>query len=410
MNNSVVLAPLVSNCSYMSCHDFGDCNVVLSFSEEDAIGYLYSDLDKLYFTIILPILFALGVLSNVAFLLVIYNVKRMRTSTNYCLANLAVADVLFLMGSVGSKLLKYANSPITIDDSSLGLAGCIAVYLISDTAYLLSLAAITLVSFEKFYAVCSAYRALGDSRRRVFVRLLVASWIVAFCVAVSFIPCIVDYVVVCSFWPPGDPFNSWPSEFAYCGPVGDWAILYGAGAQAIPFLLIFPINVYLYLRIIVSITRAIKDTSIAGRKKKNIRQRNQIAIMLIVNGAVFFICLAPFEMISLFYMIAFAHNGEFILPEDTRQSLTSSAKVLAYLNAAVNPFVYTCMSAQYRDAFCQTFGIGRCSRSANGGETERQPVFKRARQMSSNLTASTSAGSSMKIYHTVRPTGSHRVY
>ncbi|XP_038063050.1 neuropeptides capa receptor-like [Patiria miniata] len=395
---------LDSNYSYYDVYyyDYGDCDFAMNFTAEEAIEYSYDTLNELYVRIFLPVIFTLGVLSNLAFLCVVYNVKRMRTATNCCLTNLAVADVMFLVGSVGSKLVKYANSPVSIDDSSLGRAGCIVMYLISDTAYIFSLAAITLVSFEKFYAVCCAHQALGDSRRRVFVRLLVASWIVAFCVAASFIPCTMEYVTLCSGWPSDERYRSWPSQIAFCGPVDDWAIVYGSGAQAIPFLLIFPVNVYLYFRIIVGITRAIKDTSIAGRRQKNIRQRNQIAVMLIVNGAVFFICLAPFEMISLFYMIAYSREEPvFILPADTRQSLTSSARLLAYINAAINPFVYTCMSAQYRDAFRQTFGLGCCSRP--GTDAERESVFKRMRRISVNLTASTSAGGSMRIYHSVRP-------
>ncbi|XP_071787173.1 neuropeptides capa receptor-like [Asterias amurensis] len=374
------------------------CDLPMNFSESETKIYEYAETDRVINGVLLPVILGLGILSNFAFLYVVYCVKRMRTSTNYCLTNLAIADVLFLLGSVGSKIWKYSQSPISIDDSSLGRAGCIIIYLISDTAFLFSLADITLVSFQKFYAVCSAHRALGDSRRRVFVRLLAASWILAFCIALTFIPCTMDYVVICSSWPSKMPYQNWPNEFAYCGPVKEWTIIYGAGAQAIPFILIFPINVYLYCRIISGITQVIEDTSVTGRRRINIRQRNQIAVMLIVNGVVFFICLAPFEIMSLFYMIGFIRE-RFILHEDTRNSLISAARIMSYINAAINPFVYTCMSTQYRDAFRQTFGLQRCDQP--GSATEQESIFKHLRRLSYNITASTSAGGGLRLYHGV---------
>ena len=102
----------------------------------------------------LPAITILGVVLNSAFLYVIFRVEQMRTITNRYLANLAVADILFLVSAIGPKLLQYATSPFQLDDSHLGPFGCVAVYFLIDTAYFSSLCFITLTSLDKFVALC----------------------------------------------------------------------------------------------------------------------------------------------------------------------------------------------------------------------------------------------------------------
>ena len=55
----------------------------------------FKPFEKILITVLFPIIFTFGIIGNVAFLTVVALVKEMRTLTNFYLANLAVADLLY---------------------------------------------------------------------------------------------------------------------------------------------------------------------------------------------------------------------------------------------------------------------------------------------------------------------------
>ena len=86
--------------------------------------------------------------------------------------------------------------------------------------------------------------------------------------------------------------------------------------------------------------------------------------MLVVNGVAFFVLLAPFELGSLFQLIASLRGGEnyiYLIRNGTARSyLMLLARIMSYSNAAINPLIYTAMCRRYRDAFKQAFIPAGC--------------------------------------------------
>ena len=83
--------------------------------------FLYSKTDKVMITIIFPIIVTVGLLANTAFLFTLVRVREMRTITNFYLANLALADFLFIIITAVNYFYKYTWSP-EFQRGVLGLA------------------------------------------------------------------------------------------------------------------------------------------------------------------------------------------------------------------------------------------------------------------------------------------------
>ena len=78
--------------------------------------------------------------------------------------------------------------------------------------------------------------------------------------------------------------------------------------------------------------------------------RNQVSRMVILNGAVFFLCQVPFQIYNLY-----RYSDGILLTEKQSYSLAWTARLLGAVNASVNPIIYTTASSRYRKAFVFTF-------------------------------------------------------
>ena len=102
--------------------------LVVVDTEEQVELYVYTPLEKIVNTYILPVIMAVGLLTNIAFLFVVARVHRMRTVVNVYLVSLAFADILFLGASL--RLIRHpfvarrkaCSSPL--DLAAVGLVVC----------------------------------------------------------------------------------------------------------------------------------------------------------------------------------------------------------------------------------------------------------------------------------------------
>ena len=134
---------------------------------------LYSQTAKVYIGFFLPFLLCVGVIGNLIFLHVIRSMPYMRTATNWILANLAVADLIFLCFGIGDKLWMYHHSPFINDRFSFGEFGCPIIFAFIDASYFAAICMVTLVSVERYYAVCRSHSARTNTRRSMFIALVV---------------------------------------------------------------------------------------------------------------------------------------------------------------------------------------------------------------------------------------------
>ena len=91
---------------FVPCHHTED---VRNWTDTQIAGEMlqtaYSTSEKVF----IPLIFAIGFIGNVTFLIILGKVKRMRTVTNFYLANLATADLIVLSIELFVRILRYVN-------------------------------------------------------------------------------------------------------------------------------------------------------------------------------------------------------------------------------------------------------------------------------------------------------------
>ena len=284
----------------------------------------------------------------------------MRTVTNCYLVGLAVADILFMLFAIGSKIWCYVHSPIYPDDTPLGLSGCLLTQFIINMSYFSTLCFITLVSWERYNGVCRPHRK-RDTKLKVFT-LMVISTLVSSLISASLLMSFSKTYVECIVWPDRYPYNEWPKERHLFFPLFEWSDMYSYGAQTIPFFGSLIINAMFYHQIIKGLDRSMNRSHHENHRihARDSSTRNQIARMLVINGVALFAFLAPFEIMSLFHLVGLLRDLKFILPQEVRVCLVAVARVTSYFNAVVNPVIYTALSSTYRDSFRIVFLPAQC--------------------------------------------------
>ena len=317
------------------------------------VAPLYSYGDKIYLEVFLPFLLGIGIIGNVMFLFVVCSMRSMRTATNWCLANLAIADLIFLGFGIGEKLWMYHHSPFVNDRLSFGQYGCPIIIAFIDASYLAALFMVTSVSVERYYAVCRTQSARTNARKSSFLALVVLSWIVSVAIAAAFVPASIQMFIGCRVWPDVEPFANLPMYRGTCEAPPHLVRypVYVNTFRTVPYFLLLVLNIWLYVSIVVSMTRTAQETRIAGRVDINLAQRNQVARMLIINGVIFFVCLVPFELFCLIEAANMLHPDNQIVPERIVTPLRYVSQSMSYINNVVNPLIYVGMSKRYRVAF-----------------------------------------------------------
>ncbi|XP_033632364.1 neuropeptides capa receptor-like [Asterias rubens] len=305
-------------------------------------------------TVITPCILVFGLIGNISFLVVVFRIKWMRTVVNCYLVNLAVTDILFLIFAGGDQILAYLITPVHRDDNFRGTTGCVLIHLIKDACFFTSLSLITLVTLQKFYAVCQPYQYKRCTGRRQPTKFITVSWFLSIVFGCLLIPGTAHFAQYCIIWPDNDTYKDFPEIIAFCVPMDDNFEIVGKILQSVPFMAALFINFYLYGKIIVALHK--RTTSGKGSNEKaRIRTRNQMARMVITNGILFFLLLSPIHVTSFIHAINRLTSASPSLNPSQMTQMSKIFQIITHLNSAVNPIVYNATNPRYRQAFCQTF-------------------------------------------------------
>ena len=315
---------------------------------------LYSTQAILRVKVIIPLIFVIGFLGNVAFFLLLARVKKMRTITNFYLVHLAAADLMMLTLDMMFKSWRYIDSIVLWSHpfhTSFGCAMFIFGYYISSSA---STLLITLVSFDRYFAICRpiTYLKIKKNKRAVgFVVLFL--WIVSAVLAVLNTLRFGKLVQVCLIWPSSDKYIMFPNVVGRCDPIrpsfGDISRV----TNAITFAVAFVINVAINIKIFQKLRQ--KPPGENGNQR-NHHTKRRITWMLMANTAIFFCFLAPSKFLVL-QRVTFFKIKIVNLSRDRQENLLRNVFLLAMVNSAVNPILYGVASPSYRRGFLKAFGL-----------------------------------------------------
>ena len=111
---------------------------------------VYLPNEWIVYYVIWPSLIIFGVLSNASFIWTVIRIPTLHTSTYIYLVSLACADLLNLSSSSFLNVINYIASPFRHDNRIIRDI----IYFIHTIAYLSSTGFVTLVSLERYLAIC----------------------------------------------------------------------------------------------------------------------------------------------------------------------------------------------------------------------------------------------------------------
>ena len=329
-------------------------------SEVAEFYYKYPTVSWSVTLIFVPLVSAFGIFNNFCFMFVVYRVKTMRNVTNIFLINLAVADCMLLIAACLQYIVSFANSPHYEFGSSAFWSGfgCMFPDFVIYLCYYTSLWTVTLVSTERYIAVCHPiwHRSLNGKQRAK--RLVIGAWVVSLLFSSLLIPFWKTHIVCVISSDDGTIHHRVPECYRTC----DWCYKALYSTDLMQFITTLIVNFILYALIISRLTKSsftnVDELQKRKSQKRTIDTRNSVARMLIINGVVFFVCLTPFSIYNIDYLVAVTSHTD-LLDYDAAWALGWVARVMFLLNSAVNPIIYTAVNARYREAFKKSFHFQR---------------------------------------------------
>ena len=334
--------------------------------------------------VLIPMITILGIIANLVFLFTVIRLHRMRNSLNAFLGNLAVADILFLSIACMWYLTIYSRSPLLYDMPVTSAFGCVVMNVPFYFGHLASMGFITLISFERFYAVCYPIRHRAIKRQKRTILLVTVTWVVALGIALLFIPSFSKNSTLCVTWPNSDQFEDIPNSYTVCSYNSYHFAVVPELILSITFTIVLMINFFLNGSIICTISvssRSIESTSNARQINRNTFRK--VTLVLAVNTLIYFLFQTPYRIQTIEVIISTLLKKPIMNFETgIGSTLWIVSELCMFLNSAINPLIFAVGSRFYRQGFRDALTI-QCKHSRRYSlETHIQPWNDRPCAMS----------------------------
>ncbi|XP_004560015.3 opioid receptor, delta 1b [Maylandia zebra] len=268
-----------------------------------------------------------GLVGNVLVMYGVVRYTKMKTATNIYIFNLALADAL------ATSTLPFQSAKYLMSTWPFGELLCKVVIAIDYYNMFTSIFTLTMMSVDRYIAVCHPVKAL-DFRTPAKAKLInVAIWILSSAIGVPVMIMAVtkvteEGVTLCSLGFP-EPERYWDTVTKIC------VFIF---AFVVPVLVITVCYGLMILRL-----KSVRLLSGSKEKDKNLRR---ITRMVLVVVAVFIICWTP---IHIFVIVKTA------VKIDRKNLLTMACWhiciALGYTNSSLNPVLYALMDENFKRCF-----------------------------------------------------------
>ena len=155
-----------------------------------------------------------GLATNLSFLFVAFRVPHMRNITNFYLCNLALADLLYLVTDIVTSIKRYISFPVKFAVDSV--AFCIVQYFVSNACFNASIHLVTLVTFERYLAICHPFKHHLVKGWKRTLKLTAVIWIISGIIGVTTLLTFQGWDHVCVKWPDNDKILKYSNVYKKC--------------------------------------------------------------------------------------------------------------------------------------------------------------------------------------------------
>ena len=288
------------------------------------------------------LIFITSILGNTIVVIVVYRERRMRTTVNFLIVNMAVSDFLCTVFVIPRVMIQvYTYPEAWLITGKVGIALCKTVRFFQDVTVAVSLLSLLMIAIERYYAISCPVVADPIPRKRCGI-MLVFTWLVAFLMYTAnfftFKLSMEEEGPIC--------YHSWEELFENPDKAREVEFLLHTVLNVIvPFIVVTAF----YTTILIRIRRSSVpgEASSMARRRHQRRNRNVLYMLLAVVIA-FGFCWFPFIIYT--YVVTYVY-----INKDRLQEIPCSVEVfgqwalyLAYLNSSVNPVIYFVFCENYR--------------------------------------------------------------
>jgi len=287
-------------------------------------------------------IFLTATFGNTMVVIVVYKERRMRTTVNFLIVNMALSDFLCSMLVISRILTQlYTYPEAWLITGTAGLAFCKAVHFFQDVTVAVSLLSLLMIAVERYYAISCPVVADPIPRKRCAL-MIAFTWLVAFLMygthLFTFKLSIEDEGPIChQSWKRmvDDPVKAREIEF----------VSHTVLSLIVPFIVVTAF----YSTILIRIRRSSVPGEASSRVRMQQQKRNRNVLhMLLAVVIAFGVCWFPFIVCNYVLMFVWVSKNR-------RQDIPCGLEIfgewamyLAYLNSSVNPVIYFVFCENYR--------------------------------------------------------------
>ena len=281
------------------------------------------------------IIIVVGIVGNSFIVAVVTFFRRMRTTTNYLLVNVAAADITTLLFTAVHIVIPIKDPFPT---GALGSFLCKFVHTnnITMVTLLVTTLTLTVLAVDRYHALVRPLKITGRITTKRIAYVIAGIWLVAIAMVTPLFVTLDHRPNSNSLCSPGDAFDEM-KVYVYCLVV----LL-----TLIPFLGI----AFCYSRIISGLYFG---NTICSRGQEVMGEKKRLLILLIVLTAVFFVAFVPYGVALILQFSGMANSSVEVLRIFNR--FKTGVQYLTLLNCSMNPFVYAIPSTNYRCCFKYIF-------------------------------------------------------
>lgn len=316
---------------------------------------------KVLKTLCYCVIMLMSLVGNTLVVTIIYRNKRMRTTTNKLIANMAISDLLFPLFAVPRE-----TAQILIGKSRWLVGGvgggilCKIVNFSQDISTAVSILSLVVIAFDRFYAVKFPFKPAIITPKMCCI-IIIFIWIVAMGIHSPYfytfrLKAIENDLYCVNEWEPD--FDSISTQKVY------FLIIFVV-------LISFPIAVItiLYTAIAIEVWKQKGPVERSCRERQRREYENRKVLKQVVTVVVVFVsCITPITIFGC--LVHFVWNLK-LPPEIDGLNFSFSALFIMHSNAAISPCIYFIFNKNYRKGFKET--VQSCTRMFNGVKKPTKP-------------------------------------